>query len=112
MTCPIKSFLATVTALAIVGSASAEDSFTIVFDYSPDRPVAESFEALSKTALQGCRAQYGDVHHPIERSDYVRTCQEEMLGKVIAQIDDPALMALYRGDTGRGSSAAQFAQRN
>ncbi len=94
-----KTALTTLALLTLAGTASAEDTFTVKIKRIEGKSVEASYAAMETQAMKYCKREDRRVEDrlsPIDQKGvYINKCVTEVMGKVIAQIEDSDLTAYH-----------------
>lgn len=101
MTCFTKTIACCLSALAMIGSASAESSFTVDFKYTPTASAESNYESFKRTARKACNQEYRRTRPLSIRIHQIQACRAELLDLVVDRVDNPEIAALHGLDTPR-----------
>jgi len=91
--------LTTLAVMTLAGTATAQDTFTVKIKRMPGQSVEASYIAMETQAMKYCRREdrrVEDRTSPIDqRGTYIQKCVDEVMGKVIARIEDSELTAYH-----------------
>lgn len=95
----VASFAVFLGGLTFAGGAHAEQpkTFQVAIKYSRDDPASQTYTSIQTQAKSACNRQAGRsrLSNPTTRHKWVRSCADKVVGKAVAKIGKPDLMALH-----------------
>ncbi|MEM7492990.1 MAG: hypothetical protein AAF296_06370 [Pseudomonadota bacterium] len=110
MTKTIKALIAGSAMTLALGSASADNTFTADFTFSPTAPVEITYERFEDIAEQACKADASELRGVGVRMKIEDTCRAQLLEDAVKASKLRTLIAYHQQRKGEAESQTLFAE--
>jgi hypothetical protein len=110
MTMTIKALIAGSAMTLALGSATADNTFTADFTFSPTAPVEVTYERFEDIAEQACHVDSSDIRGVGVRMKVENTCRVQLLDDAVKASELRNLIAYHQQQKGEAESQTVFAE--
>jgi hypothetical protein len=107
----LKTLTTALVGLGFAAAAHAEGTFQAKFEYRKSDPVSVTYASLEDQAARTCsrHSRSMSLAGPSNRYKWNRECTDDLVGKAVAAIGSPSLMALHEQSAPPTASNRQIA---